>query len=225
MSKLSVSAAFIITLTLTSLAFILDDLLALALLSTLPLALTVKNIKKVKWVYLLLLISLIGVLVNALMFSNKGETIFLVFGLPVRWGAVIAFAKVSLKLLLIAGAGSWFILNYTPLEVARGLERELGLPKGVSFSVAYAFRVMPLLARDFKEIQDMRVQRGRRRIPLTPMDLASMLTPLLRVGYERAFWTGVAVELRGFRLRRVKHKFKLFYRNGDLQEFLYAGAR
>jgi len=220
-----VSAAFIITLTLTSLAFILDDLLALAFLSILPLVLTIKNIKKVKWVYLLLLISLVGVLVNALMFSNKGATLFLVFGLPVRWGALIAFFKVSLKLLSIAGAGSWFISSYSPFEVARGLERELGLPKGVSFSVAYAFRLMPLLARDFKEIQDMRVQRGRRKIPLTPMDLASMLTPLLRVGYERAFWAGVAVELKGFRLRRVKHEFKLFYRNGYLQDFSAEGPR
>ncbi|WP_440059360.1 energy-coupling factor transporter transmembrane component T [Thermogladius sp. 4427co] len=212
MPRLSVSIAFILALALTLLAFIVSDTTVLVALAAFSTLLPAKGIKKIYWVYIFLLVSLIGVFVNALMFANTGAPVLEFHGFTIRANAVEGFVRVTLRLLIIAGAGAWFIASYTPFEIARGLEKELGIPKGVSFAIAYAFRLIPLVARDLAEIQNVRRERGKRTIPLLPSDLASILTPLLRTGYERAVWTGISIELRGFSLRKIRREFKLVYR-------------
>ncbi len=212
MARPSASLGFLIALGLSLAAFVLENEAVLLALSLACLAASFKRLRRVYWVYALYAVGLTGVFVNAVLFNNTGSTVFHLLGYPVRSGAVEGFVRVSLRLLLIAAAGSWFITEYTPVEVARGLERELGVPKGVAYAVAYAFRLMPLVARDYREVEFVRKERGKRAVPVTPSDLASIITPLLRIGYERALWTGISMELRGFSLRRVKREFRLLYR-------------
>lgn len=65
--------------------------------------------------------------------------------------------------------------------------------------------------RDYNEIMNIRKERGFRRIPITPSDIKALLVPLVAVGIDRAYWIGIAAELRGFSLRKrvFKPSFKL----------------
>ncbi|ADV64575.1 energy-coupling factor transporter transmembrane component T family protein [Desulfurococcus mucosus] len=154
-----------------------------------------------RMLYLLALasIGLAGVFLNALVFANTGNVVLESGFIVVRKHAVEEFTVVSLRLLLIAGAGGVFALTHSSSEIARGLVREIGLPYHVALAVSYALRSIPLIKRDLDEIMFMRKQRGYGRIPLTPRGVSSVLTPLLSINYTRAVWGGVSAEVRGLR--------------------------
>lgn len=212
MPRPSVSLAFALALSATLAAFALDDPVPLLAISAAFLAMAGRRLRRVAWVFALLAASAPGVLLNAALFAGGGRVVVQLPGLALTEGALRASAAVLARLLAIAAAGAWFVTGYGPVEVARGLERELGLPKGVAFAVAYAFRSLPLVARDFEEVRAARKQRGYRLFPITPGDFSSYLVPLVRAAYERAVWTGVSMELRGFSIRRVERRPRLFYK-------------
>lgn len=200
MRKPKVSTVFIYSIVLTSLALVLKDPIKLAIVGAINVSLSLAvGWRKVWWVYALLGLASIGVFTNALFFANTGKVVYSIGFLEVREGAVKGFITVSLRILVIAGAGAFFVSLFEPVEIIKGLSKELRLPPTISLSLSYALRMLPLLRKDLEEIMFSRVQRGYRRRPLTPMELSSTLTSLLISGFEKALWSGISLELRGFR--------------------------
>jgi len=158
--------------------------------------------RRARWVVALFFIGLIGIFIDALLFSNTGSPLLTTPIVVVRLGALESFAAVSLRLAAIMGGTLVFVSLVSPRELIDALESELRLPKEVAFSIAVGVRMLRVLERDAREVQFTRLQRGLRRYPVTPGDLRSFLHPLLSLGVERARWIGIAAELRGFALRR-----------------------
>lgn len=148
---------------------------------------------------------------NALFFVNYGEPILVLGPLVIRENAVKATMIVAFRLMTLVGPAMIFVSNVEPRELIKSLERDLGLPKGLAFSLSLAVRLIPLMNRDYNEIMNIRKERGFRRIPITPSDIKALLVPLVAVGIDRAYWIGIAAELRGFSLRKrvFKPGFKL----------------
>ncbi|MEM0378238.1 MAG: energy-coupling factor transporter transmembrane component T [Thermosphaera sp.] len=210
MRKPSVSTAFTYSLVLTSLALILKDPTKLAIIGLVNLVSSmILGWRKVWWLYVLIGIASLGIFINALFFANTGGIVYEIGFLAVREGAIEGFTTVTLRVLLIAGAGAFFVALFEPVEIVKGLSKELRLPVSISLSLSYALRMLPLLKRDLDEIMFSRLQRGYRRRPLTPMELSSTLTSLLISGFEKALWSGISLELRGFRFYRPRHGVNL----------------
>jgi len=206
MRKPSVSVVFIYALVLTSVALLLKDPHRLLPLVVFNVSLSlIAGLRKVWWLYLLILVSSIGVFTNALFFANTGAVIINTGFLVVRENALKAFVTVTLRVALIAGVGAFFVALFEPLEIVKGFTRELYMPASISLSLSYALRLLPLLRRDLEEVMFFRRQRGYRKRPLSFGELASTLSALLITGFERALWSGVSLELRGFRNYRPSH--------------------
>jgi len=208
--KPSVSVVFIYALVLTSIALLLKEphkLLPLAV-SNVFLSL-VAGWRRVWWLYFLILVASIGVFTNALFFANTGSVVLETSFLVVRENALKGFVTVTLRIMLIAGVGAFFVALFEPLEIIKGFTRELHMPASISLSLSYALRLLPLLREDLEEIMFFRKQRGYRKRPLTPGELSSTLSGLLITGFERALWSGVSLELRGFRNYRPSHGISL----------------
>ncbi len=198
--KPSVAVVFIYALILTTLALLLKEphrILPLVVFNA-SMSLIV-GWRKVWWLYFLILVASIGIFTNALFFANTGGTVLDTGFFVVRENALKGFVTVTLRVMLIAGVGAFFVALFEPLEIIKGFTRELRMPASISLSLSYALRLLPLLRKDLEEIMFSRKQRGYRKRPLTPGELSSTLTGLLIAGFERALWSGVSLELRGFR--------------------------
>ena len=207
MRRPSTSILFIYGLTITLLAFIYRDPYSLLLIS-IPNAIAglYLGFKRAKLIVLLLLLSFWGTFLNALLLANHGQVVALLGPIVIREGAVKATAQIGLRLLAIASTALIFIGGAKPEEIIRDLEAELRLPKTITFSLAYALRLIPLLGRDYREIMFCRRQRRYRTIAYLPRDVKTLLLPLLSIAYQRAIWAGITVELRGFRKRKPRHR-------------------
>ncbi len=204
------TSIFLYALAVTALAFIFREprqLMAVGVPNGL-LGFTL-GFRRSKWMILLFTLAIWGTLLNALVVANTGELVAEIGPLALRMGALIATLTIGLRLLAIAGAALIFFSFTSPRDLIRHLEAELRLPRGLAFSIAYSLRLFPLMQKDFREIQLARLERGYRRVPITPADVRSMMLPLLSVGYERAVWTGIGAELRGFASRRRRVKAKI----------------
>ncbi|MEL9998359.1 MAG: energy-coupling factor transporter transmembrane component T [Sulfolobales archaeon] len=193
---------FIYGLVITILAFIsrrFEQLLILAVINA-PVGI-VLGFRKYSVIIGLFLVGLIGLFVNALIFSNVGTPVIEFYGLVIREGVLTAFINVTLRLLSILGATLVFVTQVNARDLIKSLECELGLPKTIAFATAVGLRMLSILERDLREVQLVRVERGFRKYPITPSDIGSFLRPLLSLGLERALWVGIAAELRGFSQR------------------------
>ncbi len=152
--------------------------------------------------FLLYVLGIFGILVNALAFSNHGRIVLSLGPLIVREGALRAFTAVLLRLSSILGAALVFYGLVEVRELLDALEGTLRVPRGFVFSLAVGLRMLSLLQRDAAAIAEMRRQRGHRGVPIAPWDLLSFLRTLLSIALERGVWIGIASELRGFSLRR-----------------------
>ncbi|MEZ0393659.1 MAG: energy-coupling factor transporter transmembrane component T [Desulfurococcaceae archaeon] len=206
--RMSVGLAFSIAVAATAAAFVLRGLPLAVLTIPAVVASVARRSRATLYIYALVAATAPGIFMNAVYFSNEGQAVFTILGHEVRSGALEGFANVFLRTVLIAAVGSWFVSSYRPMEVVRGLE-EAGLPKGLAFSIAYALRSAELVARDFSEVLDSRRQRGRKFVPLNPVHVAEVLLPVVRLSYERALWVGISMDLRGFRLRRIRARPRL----------------
>ena len=206
MRKPSVSVVFIYALVLTSVALLLKDPHRLLPIVVFNVSLSlIAGLRKVWWLYLLILVASVGVFTNAIFFANTGPVVMDAGFLVVRENALKAFVTVTLRVALITGVGAFFVALFEPLEIIKGFTRELYMPASISLSLSYALRLLPLLRRDLEEIMFFRRQRGYRKRPLSFDELASTLSALLITGFERALWSGVSLELRGFRNYRPSH--------------------
>lgn len=156
-----------------------------------------------KLLAMLLLLNAWGAFLNGLYFHNFGEVIISTQIIVIRRGAVESFLLVSLRFFLVVGATLLMLGLVNVRDLVRSLERDIKIPPGIAFSIAYAFRLFPLLSKDLSEIYLARKERGFTSIVLKPRDLRSILLPLLNLGYERAVWGGISAELRGLRIRRT----------------------
>ncbi|MET1159519.1 MAG: energy-coupling factor transporter transmembrane component T [Thermoprotei archaeon] len=207
MRKPHVSIVFIYALVVTILAFVYRSGYPLLVLTIVNLLLGFPiGALRHKFITAMLLLAIWGVFLNALIVANTGEVVAVLGPLVIRSGVVEAVSRIGARLTAIAGAALFFISLYNPYEIIRGLESELGLPKIISFPLAYGLRLLPLVSRDFKEIRLCRRERSYRVVPVTPGDIASYLQPLLSISLERALWTGIAIELRGFYHRKTRYK-------------------
>lgn len=196
---------FIYGLSITLLAFIAretHELLLIALPNGVA-GITLGIIRRLRLLIALFFLGLIGLLINAIAFSNVGPPILELYLITIREGALIAFTNVTLRLVAILGVTLLFITQVNARDFIESLEREARLPKELAYAVAVGLRMLSIFERDLREIQLIRVERGYRRYPITPQDVASFLRPLLSLGLERALWVGVASELRGFTYRKV----------------------
>lgn len=206
------STLFIYGLTITILAFIarsLEQLLVINVVNA-PLGLFLGFKRRLRIFIILFFIGLVGLFINALVFTNTGRPVITLSFLIIREGALLGFAKVTLRLLAILGATLIFITQVNVREFIKSLEGELRLPKDIAFATAIGLRMLSIVERDSREIQLTRIQRGFRKYPITPGDIGSYLRPLLSLGIERATWIGIAAELRGYALRKPRRvKIKL----------------
>jgi len=203
----STSILFIYGLIITLLAFIYRDPYSLLLISIPNAAIGFAlGFKRARLIVILLLISVWGTFLNAVLVANHGPIVCVWGPLVIRQGAFQALVQIELRLLAIAGAALVFIGTARPEEILRDLEAELRLPKSITFSLAYALRLIPLMKRDYEEIMLCRSERGYHRIAYLPKDVKTLLLPLLSIAYQRAIWAGITVELRGFRKRKPRYR-------------------
>lgn len=156
-----------------------------------------------KLLVVLLVLNMWGAFLNGLYFHNFGEIIVSTQVIVVRRGAIESFLLVSFRFFLIVGATLLMLGLVNVRDLIKSLERDLKIPSGIAFSIAYAFRLFPLLSKDLSEVYIARKERGLTSIILRPSNLRSILLPLLNLSYERAVWGGISAELRGLRLRKT----------------------
>ncbi len=205
------SILFIYGLVLTLLAFIYRDPFILSIVAIPNFVVGfILGWRRFKILLILFLLGFIGLFLNAYLVSNTGEAIIVWGPMVVREGVIEALTIIGLRLATITGGTMIFLSLSDPYETIKYLESDLYIPKGISFSIFYALRLLPLIQREAREVQNIRVERGYRRFLISPSDFKSFILPLLSIFIERAYWTGVAAELRGFQLRkRRKIPFKL----------------
>ncbi|MEM1796171.1 MAG: energy-coupling factor transporter transmembrane component T [Zestosphaera sp.] len=162
-----------------------------------------------KLLAILLLLNAWGAFLNGLYFHNFGEVIISTQVIVIRRGAIESFLLVSLRFFLVVGATLLMLGLVNVRDLIKSLERDLRIPPGIAFSIAYAFRLFPLLSKDLSEIYVARKERGVTSVVLKPSDLRSILLPLLNLSYERAVWGGISAELRGLRLRKMSDRKSL----------------
>ncbi|MGC8974886.1 MAG: energy-coupling factor transporter transmembrane component T [Thermoprotei archaeon] len=211
------STLFLYALGISLIAFIANSVESLLLPSILNGILGfVLGSKKMPWKLLvvLLLLNVWGSFLNGLYFHNFGEVVVSTQVIVIKRGAIDSFLLVSLRFFLIVGATLLMLGLVNVRDLIKSLERDLRIPSGIAFSIAYAFRLFPLLSKDLSEIYIARKERGLTSVILRPSNLRSILLPLLNLSYERAVWGGISAELRGLRLRKVSGKKPL--RLGDL---------
>ncbi len=224
MSKLGFkpSSLFIYSLTMASLAFIgrsVEFLLIPAVVNgVLGFSLGFRRISP-KLLTALMIVNVWGALINAIYFSNIGNTILDLGFMKINSGVIKAFLMVSLRFFLVVGSTLMMLSLSNARDLIKSLESDLRIPSSVAFSIAYAFRLFPLMARDFREVSIAREERGLKTYTLNPKHLKTLLTPLLSVGYERALWAGISSEVRGLRSRR-RVRSNRGYGVGDLLIFL-----
>jgi len=197
------SILFIYGLSITILAFIYRDVTTLSLIA-IPNFIVgfILGWRRFKILLILFILGFIGLFINAYLVSNTGEIVYIYDPIVIREGVLEALYTIGLRLAAITGGTMIFLSLVDPYETVKYLESDLYIPRGISFSIYYALRLLPLIQREAREIQGIRVERGYRRFIATPSDITSFLLPLLSTFMERAYWTGVAAELRGFQLRR-----------------------
>ena len=200
------SILFLYALVVSLLAYAYRDIYDLLFIGLINAVLGLVYGYRYKLLWLLLALGLWGTFINAYVVSNTGQIVFSWGWIIIREGVLTATTAIFMRLLSIVGATLFFIGNSTPFELIKSLISELRLPKGIAFSISYAIRLIPLMRKDYEEIRIARLERGYRRIPYLPNDLKTFLLPLLNIAYERAIWAGIAVELKGFRLGKVKYR-------------------
>ncbi len=206
MSRPSTSVLFIYALMISLLAYLYHELYDLLVIGIVNGVLGLIYGYRYKLLWILLILGLWGTFINAYFISNTGSIIWVYGPIIIRWGAVEASIAITMRLLAIVGATLFFIGNTEPYRIVKDLTEELRLPKGIALALAYALRLIPLIRRDYEEVMVSRMERGYHRIPYLPGDLKTLLTPILSIAYERAVWTGIALELRGYRLRRIRYR-------------------
>jgi energy-coupling factor transport system permease protein len=214
------TSLFVYALTITLLAFAYRSMHQLAIIAVPNILLGfILGFRRLKILFALLLISVLGTFLNALITANRGQEILSLGFLVVKAGALEATLSIGLRLMAIAGSSAIFYSLTNPREAVKDLESELGIPPGPAFSLLYTLRLLPLMQRDFREIQLTRLERGYRKIPITATDVKSVLLPLLSVGLRRALWAGIIAELRGLSSRRTKRRIVI-----GLLEYLLLSA-
>ncbi len=208
----SIPAVFVYAIWITVLGVATGDpgkLAVTALLTGLPGLLL--GYRRFKLLVILIVFSLVGTFINMLLLYNTGDVVASIGPIVVREEAWRRTLSLDLRIVTLAGAGLLVSANISPRDAVRSLESELGLPRGLAFSLAFALRMLPLVYKDLQEVLGVRRMRGYRRIPLTPGDYRSLLMPLLSISIERGLWVGIAAELRGLSIRprrRVRPRFK-----------------
>lgn len=203
MAKYRPSIIFLYGIVITLLAFIYRDIYSLSLIAFPNFIVgLLLGWKRFKILMILFFLGFIGLFLNAYIVSNTGDVVYTLGPLAIREGVVEALTTIGLRLAAITGGTMIFLSLSDPYETIKYLEADLHIPKGISFSIFYALRLLPLIQREAREVQNIRVERGYRRYVITPSDFRSFILPLLSIFMERAYWTGVAAELRGFQLRR-----------------------
>ncbi|MEM3648687.1 MAG: energy-coupling factor transporter transmembrane component T, partial [Thermoproteota archaeon] len=125
----------------------------------------------------------------------------------------------SLRLLALSSAMSWFFLSSTPEDIGRAMS-VAGFPVELTFSFTMAIRFIPVVYDEFQSIYDAQRSRGlelekggfRNRI----RNLMPILIPLLVGTIRRTYEIADAMEVRAFGAspRRTTYK-PLKLKRGD----------
>ncbi len=216
MPRVSPATWFIYSIIMTILAFVIRSEAAL-LIPAIPNFIVglILALKKKYYLFpITLLLAFWALFLNAVLFVNYGKPVLILGPIIIRENALWATLIVAVRLMTITGAAMIFVSMINPRELIISLERQLGLPKGLAFALSLAIRLIPLMTHDYHEILFIRRQRGYRTKLLIPTDVVGVLLPLVAVGIDRAYWIGIAAELRGFQLR--KRRFKPEYTLWDI---------
>ncbi len=207
MPRIRPSILFIYGLVITLLAFIFRESSSIFIIAIPNLAIgIILGWRRYKIIIFLFILGYIGLFINSLLVANQGAVVFKFLFLVVREGALKAANSIFFRLGLITGGTLIFLSLSDPLETVRTLENDLRLPKGPTFSIYYALRLLPLVDRIYRDLRFIRRERGYRGYIITPRDFSTFLLPLLSNLLDKAYWTGIAVELRGFNIRRRLHE-------------------
>ncbi|MGC9115378.1 MAG: energy-coupling factor transporter transmembrane component T [Fervidicoccaceae archaeon] len=207
------SVLFLYSMAVSAMAFIFSSPAALAVPAILnsilgfPLG---RRSLPMKLVFIILIFNMWGALLNGIYFHNEGFVVLSIGGFAVRSGAFASFITLNLRFFLIIGATLLMLgLSGGSRELVRSLERDLGMPPWIAFSISHAFRLFPLLSRDYGELIVARKEREVGTNIFNPIVLKEVLFSMLSVSYERAVWSGISAELRGVKIRKRSMRGKI----------------
>ncbi len=223
MGRVDPAALFIYVLAVTFYGFIARetiDLAMLALVNGVPGL--ILGARRSKVIFMLIILGIVGMFFNAIVVANKGEPVLVIGPVTIREDAIHAAMKVSLRFIAIGGAALLFSSLINPREALKAFEEKLGLPRGLAFAAALAFRLFLLAQKDLEEVLAVRKQRGVCTIPVTPGNFKSIASPIFNVMLERGVWIGVAAELRGLRLAASRRKVNPPLDRGSLALYMAA---
>lgn len=199
------STLFIYSLGITLMAFIFRDPLEVSVFAVPNILVGLyMGVRRYRILIILFLFGYLGLFINTLIVANTGDPVLTLYPLVIRSKAVNAFISIGLRLLSIAGATLIFLSLVEPYKAVKSLENDLRLPKGLAFSIYYALRLLPYIERASRDIMAIRRMRGHSGLVISPGNFTSILRQLLALLIERAVWTGVSIELRGFSVRKVR---------------------
>lgn len=167
----------------------------------------VLGLVRLRFLVLLVPLTVVGTFLNLMMLyyaglaKDPGGIVASIGPIDVPKFVVETTGIIALRVFSFSGAGLLVATLVTPRDALKSLVDELGIPKGIAFSLSFALRLLPLVRKDLGEIMAVRKQRGYRTVPITPSDYSTIISPLLSVTLERALWVGISSELRGFRTR------------------------
>ncbi len=200
------STLFIYALGITLVAFILRDPGPLAFLAVPHFLLGfILGYRRFKILILIFLLGMTGLYLNVVA-VHAGPNLERFLASLLSQEVITGFLSIAFRLMAITGATMIFLSLVEPYPAVKSLEEDLYLPKGVAFSIYYALRLLPLIQRLARDISNVRRMRGARQYIATPGDFIGFLRPLLSILVERALWTGIAAELRGFARRRPRRR-------------------
>lgn len=141
-----------------------------------------------------------GFLTTSLLFHRESGFALQVAGeAPLRSPAFSAGLTLFLRALACGAISMVFALTTAPDRAVRALMTTLGLPARIGYSLFAVMQLVPDLAAEAQQMRLARAMKsGRppRRVP-GPIELFSLVVPLLAVAIRRAGRTAIAMEARG----------------------------
>lgn len=211
--RIKPSVLFLYAIAVSAMAFVFSSPASLAFPAVLNAALGFPIGRKslpMKLIFIILLFNAWGALLNGIYFHNSGEVLLSLGSFTLRSEALSSFITLNLRFFLIIGATLFMLgLSGGSRDLVRSLERDLGMPSSIAFSISHAFRLFPLLSKDYGELIAARRERRVGTNVLNPFVLKEVLVSMLSVSYERAVWSGISAELRGVKLRKRRMRERM----------------
>lgn len=153
-------------------------------------------------------LSLFVIVIQGFFYPMGKTAVYRIFDFAFTLEGLIFGIGISFRLFTLLLAISVFMLTTRPKEMMESLGNFL--PKDLAFSLATAFRFIPIFQTEIKAIMISQESRGlgrKRRKKLT--SYFPVIVPLFAKALTRAKNLAISVESRGFGRARIKYDLKM----------------